>query len=72
MAPQKCIYISFCANYIPYYNSLNISMAKSFLDELREHLSEVKKPWLYLFLLIIKMAILATLTLFGVYLYTRP
>jgi len=46
-------------------------MAKSLLDELREHLEGVENVWLFIFLVVVSLAIMAALTLFGVYLYTR-
>ena len=46
-------------------------MAKSLLDELREHLERVENVWLTLAITIVSLTVLAGLTLFGVYLYTR-
>jgi hypothetical protein len=46
-------------------------MAKSLLDELREHLEGVENAWLFISLVIFGLAILAVLTLTGVYFYTR-
>ena len=46
-------------------------MAKSLLDELREHLEGVENVWLTLAITIVSLVVLAGFTLFGVYLYTR-
>ena len=46
-------------------------MAKSILDQLREHLEGVENVLLYLFTLIFFFACIAALTLLGIYFYTR-
>jgi hypothetical protein len=46
-------------------------MAKSILDQLREHLEEVENAWLHFFMIVLFLAVLAGLTLLGVYVYTR-
>ena len=46
-------------------------MAKSLLDELREHLEGVENYWLYFFIVMLVTIALGALTLGGVYIYTR-
>ena len=46
-------------------------MAKSLLDELREHLEGVENTWLFVFVVMVGFTVMAGLTLVGVYLYTR-
>jgi len=63
--------ISFYANDISYQNNLNIIMSRSILDDLREYIEEIENYWLALAMMIGFFAIIAVLTLFGVYVYTR-
>jgi hypothetical protein len=46
-------------------------MAKSLLDELREHLEGVENYWVMFATILLFFALIAGLTLCGVYLYTR-
>lgn len=47
-------------------------MAKeSLLDELRIYLEGIENYWLALAVIMLAFAVIATLTLFGVYFYTR-
>ena len=46
-------------------------MAKSLLDELREHLEGVENYWLYFAIVVFALFLLSVLTLTGVYFYTR-
>ena len=46
-------------------------MAKSLLDQLREHLEGVENYWLYLAMFVLGLSAMAALTLTGVYFYTR-
>jgi hypothetical protein len=46
-------------------------MAKSLLDQLREHLEDVENTWLYIFTVMTVLSVVAGITLLGVFLYTR-
>ena len=71
MALKIVFIISFYANDISYQNNLNIIMSRSILDDLREYIEEIENYWLALAMIIGFFAIIAVLTLFGVYVYTR-
>lgn len=62
---------SFYANNILTLAALNISMAKSFLDSLREQLEEVKSPVVFFMSMCLIFSIVGALALTGVYFYTR-
>jgi len=46
-------------------------MAKSIIDQLREHLEEVENAFLYLLMMMLFFAVIGALTLVGIYFYTR-
>jgi hypothetical protein len=46
-------------------------MSRSTLDDLREYIEEIENYWLALAMMVGFFAIIAVLTLFGVYIYTR-
>jgi hypothetical protein len=46
-------------------------MAKSILDQLREHLEDVENTFLYLLTIMFFFAVIGALTLVGIYFYTR-
>lgn len=46
-------------------------MAKSFLDDLREHLEQVENPLLFFVIMFGTFIAIAVLTLTGMYFYTR-
>jgi hypothetical protein len=46
-------------------------MAKSFSEELREHLEQVKNPLLFFMVMFGTFLVIAVLTLTGVYFYVR-
>ena len=51
--------------------NLNISMAISFLVELREHLERVKSPFLFFVIMCGIFFAIGAMTIVGVYFYTR-
>lgn len=42
------------------------------LDELREQLSEVENAWLFFFIVLMVISIIGGITLYAVYVYTKP
>jgi hypothetical protein len=46
-------------------------MAKSILDQLREHLEDVERAWVFFAMSMLVLLIIAGLVLLGVYFYTR-
>lgn len=46
-------------------------MAKSILDQLREHLEGVENTFLYFLTIMFFFAVIGALTLVGIYFYTR-
>ena len=50
---------------------LNNNMAKSAIDELHAYLSEVKRPWLWLFAVFCGYIVVGAITLSAVWFVTR-
>jgi hypothetical protein len=46
-------------------------MAKQLLDQIREQLENVEYAWLFFFMIMLGLSIIAGLVLLGVYFYTR-